>query len=968
MVLSRDYSKIQKKFKKQYGRRWKEVFDLWVKDHGLRPDVPYGGRNKAEDFHRCPSCDGDGDEVCFECNGKGVVDEKDCNQCGGGGYISCTYCGGSGFILQEKWDKYWKDVEEKELLEEERVYETPDGFEVHGAHFDDGQGTEFDYNVFISKDPDGAVTIDGYSEHDLNTLRDFSVKKLTEIIKQIAPELDAEVVVRYLAEGEWYGLSDDARQFIDSLPNSYQNISEEMQVIWEANNKLDALSSWVNASDEDLREMAVSPDEVRGTEGFVSPLQEQPDFPFPNIPGEIPDSPEFPQPINEPDFEEEPIDKNSILVDTDYTKAASPSYGQYMKDAEDYYSVMTDIEGGFSKSQNYYKGFNIPELKYLGGNEMVALMDVDWLVEHAGNVVDENIDFYIDKMMKGEPIDSVPQIWVDEEGKITVGEGNHRIMAAKAMGFDSIPVRIYFNYHHAPVREGPVRDPDNPMWQEEQWDTYELPDNCPDCDGDGDITCTLCNGQGYENGIECEGCGGTGYEDCPTCGGTGDKQEEYQPPARPLVAKHRVCADCSQHMTYCDDCALHHHDEGWWQEHERIWEALNFPEDRWSKKLKDFTNLNSNEIFVCPKDIVTRQHPDQIPGLDIPIPEQNEEREPTRLEKKYGSFYVIPCNFCNKEFSDPDLEIARAKARDHATKEHTKDPIFNDKEDQGDHELETIDTEAEQALEVEQELESCPFGDFKTTNPAKMAQHKEIYHPELSYGHKDYTPAPNPQDITIWNYAASIKDVKTFKSNQPVNKDIAMSQEPASIQDDVMDLIEKVEGELETLEGFVRKGDFSKSGKLSLYLAHDIKELEQLLDHLNGGPKLTDKEKMEASALTTDGLKGSIADGGRTPVAPLAGTNINTNFVDPYIGHTNPPFPVGDKQYEPITVSVGQMGKEYSDFYDVQINWFNNALEKLDEIRKSFEAYLVEYKFNNKEHVDLWKKQPLGDKRPEYDI
>lgn len=63
--------------------------------------------------------------------------------------------------------------------------------------------------------------------------------------------------------------------------------------------------------------------------------------------------------------------------------------------------------------------------------------------------------------------------------------------------------------------------------------TDEGGENCPDCEGWGDVRCRACGGLGYidvEDGDveDCDKCTGTGGDTCRACGGTGERFPEQR--------------------------------------------------------------------------------------------------------------------------------------------------------------------------------------------------------------------------------------------------------------------------------------------------------------------------------------------------------------------------------------------------------------------------------------------------------
>ena len=125
---------------------------------------------------------------------------------------------------------------------------------------------------------------------------------------------------------------------------------------------------------------------------------------------------------------------------------ASQQYADEMKLAESYLIDKHGLQYGSTNDKNYYHSFDTD--MSLPPNEMIVLMDVDWLLSHGGNQLrrgDE--EYYIKKMKQGEKIE-VPHVYVDNE-RASVDEGNHRIAASKALGYTSVPVQVRFNYHSA---------------------------------------------------------------------------------------------------------------------------------------------------------------------------------------------------------------------------------------------------------------------------------------------------------------------------------------------------------------------------------------------------------------------------------------------------------------------------------------------------------------------------------------
>lgn len=46
----------------------------------------------------CPTCQGNGEEVCHRCAGQGTVEGQVCEVCAGTGYVVCRVCGGVGAL------------------------------------------------------------------------------------------------------------------------------------------------------------------------------------------------------------------------------------------------------------------------------------------------------------------------------------------------------------------------------------------------------------------------------------------------------------------------------------------------------------------------------------------------------------------------------------------------------------------------------------------------------------------------------------------------------------------------------------------------------------------------------------------------------------------------------------------------------------------------------------------------------
>ncbi len=48
--------------------------------------------------YACPTCDGEGEVVCYACDGEGTIPytDKICSMCDGEGVITCPSCGGRG--------------------------------------------------------------------------------------------------------------------------------------------------------------------------------------------------------------------------------------------------------------------------------------------------------------------------------------------------------------------------------------------------------------------------------------------------------------------------------------------------------------------------------------------------------------------------------------------------------------------------------------------------------------------------------------------------------------------------------------------------------------------------------------------------------------------------------------------------------------------------------------------------------
>jgi len=85
---------------------------------------------------------------------------------------------------------------------------------------------------------------------------------------------------------------------------------------------------------------------------------------------------------------------------------------------------------------------------------MSVLVEIPGTNREQSNVRTDSLEYLIDYMKTHDDLpksgdgDSVyvPFIVIDQDGKAWVNEGNHRIMAAKALGFYTLPVEIkYFN-------------------------------------------------------------------------------------------------------------------------------------------------------------------------------------------------------------------------------------------------------------------------------------------------------------------------------------------------------------------------------------------------------------------------------------------------------------------------------------------------------------------------------------------
>jgi len=82
------------------------------------------------------------------------------------------------------------------------------------------------------------------------------------------------------------------------------------------------------------------------------------------------------------------------------------------------------------------------------------------------NVRNEDLDYLVKAMAAGKDV-GVPYIEVDQDGNPSVSEGNHRIMAAKKLGWKEMPVEIrYFNGGErvvGPLQPDKITNPDAPI-------------------------------------------------------------------------------------------------------------------------------------------------------------------------------------------------------------------------------------------------------------------------------------------------------------------------------------------------------------------------------------------------------------------------------------------------------------------------------------------------------------------------
>lgn len=70
------------------------------------------------------------------------------------------------------------------------------------------------------------------------------------------------------------------------------------------------------------------------------------------------------------------------------------------------------------------------------------------------------------------------------------------------------------------IIETPSYDQPNDQYTDQS--SYQQPQYCDVCRGDGWITCPECGGYGYDDyGNPCSNCDGSGYITCDKCGGTG---------------------------------------------------------------------------------------------------------------------------------------------------------------------------------------------------------------------------------------------------------------------------------------------------------------------------------------------------------------------------------------------------------------------------------------------------------------
>lgn len=138
-----------------------------------------------------------------------------------------------------------------------------------------------------------------------------------------------------------------------------------------------------------------------------------------------------------------PIIRNIAKLKTD-----NPG-GEWLRDKKDYSNKYGHNEFGARKTFGSITGtfednVDIPidvaaQIKGLRGEQQnVRKSDLEWLIKH----MKETGKF--PEYRKGEQY--VPYIEVDQDGIPWVNEGNHRIMAAKALGWKSIPAEVrYFN-------------------------------------------------------------------------------------------------------------------------------------------------------------------------------------------------------------------------------------------------------------------------------------------------------------------------------------------------------------------------------------------------------------------------------------------------------------------------------------------------------------------------------------------
>lgn len=75
-------------------------------------------------------------------------------------------------------------------------------------------------------------------------------------------------------------------------------------------------------------------------------------------------------------------------------------------------------------------------------------------------------------------------------------------------------------------------------------------EECPDCDGNGSISCDRCYGNGEE---ECRECDGSGIVECPTCDGEGDDEEGNTCPE--CQGEGQIdCNECDEGRNQCSVC------------------------------------------------------------------------------------------------------------------------------------------------------------------------------------------------------------------------------------------------------------------------------------------------------------------------------------------------------------------------------------------------------------------------------